>query len=168
MKPHSSVPIETPLGTMLAVLAADGALVAIDFDASVSRYRELPPAPERAAPVVAALARWFAGELRTFDLALAPAGTPFQQRVWAELVRIPYGTTISYAELARRIGAPQAVRAVGRANGANPIPIVVPCHRVIGADGTLTGYAGGLEKKRALLALGARHAGHPEQLALLG
>jgi methylated-DNA-[protein]-cysteine S-methyltransferase len=118
--------------------------------------------------VVAALARWFAGELRTFDLALAPAGTPFQQRVWAELVRIPYGTTISYAELARRIGAPQAVRAVGRANGANPIPIVVPCHRVIGADGTLTGYAGGLEKKRALLALEARHAGHPEQLALLG
>jgi methylated-DNA-[protein]-cysteine S-methyltransferase len=166
MKPHSSAPVTTPLGKMLAVLAADGALVAIDFDASVSGHRELPPAPERAGPVIAALERWFAGELRTFDLALAPEGTPFQQRVWAELVRIPYGTTISYAELARRVGAPKAMRAVGRANGANPIPIVVPCHRVIGADGTLTGYAGGLERKRFLLALEARHAGKPAQLAL--
>jgi methylated-DNA-[protein]-cysteine S-methyltransferase len=166
MKPHSSVPIETPLGTLLAVLAADGALVAIDFDATVSRWRELPPAPGHAGPVLAALTRWFAGELRTFDLALAPSGTSFQQRVWAELVRIPYGTTTSYAELARRVGDPKAVRAVGRANGANPIPIVVPCHRVIGADGTLTGYAGGLERKRFLLALEARHAGKPAQLAL--
>jgi methylated-DNA-[protein]-cysteine S-methyltransferase len=167
MKPSSAASIDTPLGTLLAALDADGALVALDLDASVSRHRELPQDPERARPVLAQLARWFAGELRAFDLALAPAGTPFQRRVWAELVRIPYGTTISYAELARRIGAPKAVRAVGRANGANPIAIVVPCHRVIGADGTLTGYAGGLDRKRALLALEARHAGHPAQLALL-
>ena len=99
------------------------------------------------------LRAYFAGELRQFDLPLEPAGTPFQQRVWTELLRIPYGETRSYMEVARSIGAPAAVRAVGAANGANPLPIVVPCHRVIGAGGKLVGYGGGLPLKRRLLAL---------------
>ena len=95
---------------------------------------------------------YFAGELRDFELPLAAGGTPFQQRVWRALCDIPYGETISYGELARRIGQPKASRAVGLANGQNPIAIVVPCHRVIGANGSLTGYGGGLERKRWLLA----------------
>ena len=99
------------------------------------------------------LRSYFAGELRRFDLPLAMAGTPFQQRVWNELVKIPYGETRSYAEVAHAIGASSAVRAVGAANGANPIPIVVPCHRVIGASGKLVGYGGGIPLKRRLLAL---------------
>jgi methylated-DNA-[protein]-cysteine S-methyltransferase len=100
----------------------------------------------------ARLQAYFAGELRDFELPLAAAGTPFQQSVWRALCDIPYGETISYGELARRIGQPKAARAVGLANGQNPIAIVVPCHRVIGADGSLTGYGGGLERKRWLLA----------------
>jgi methylated-DNA-[protein]-cysteine S-methyltransferase len=103
------------------------------------------------APVREQLAEYFAGERQQFDLPLKLAGTPFQLQVWQELMRIPYGATISYAALAERIGRPSASRAVGRANGCNPISILVPCHRVIGADGTLTGYAGGIEKKRWLL-----------------
>jgi methylated-DNA-[protein]-cysteine S-methyltransferase len=101
------------------------------------------------------LAEYFAGERTQFDLPLAAAGTPFQRRVWAELRAIPYGQTASYGELARRIGSPTASRAVGMANGRNPISIFVPCHRVIGAGGTLTGYAGGVERKRYLLDLEA-------------
>ena len=100
----------------------------------------------------AQLAAYFEGELQDFDLPLAAQGTEFQQRVWKALREIPYGVTISYGELARRIGQPQAARAVGLANGQNPIAIVVPCHRVIGADGSLTGYGGGLARKRWLLA----------------
>lgn len=99
------------------------------------------------------LKAYFAGRLRTFTLAVDPAGTPFQTRVWTALRDIPYGDTISYGEVARRIGDPKAVRAVGLANGANPVSIVIPCHRVIGANGTLVGYGGGLPTKRALLAL---------------
>lgn len=98
------------------------------------------------------LAEYFAGERREFDLPLEMHGTDFQKTVWAELTRIPFGTTISYGELAQRIGNPKASRAVGLANGRNPISIVVPCHRVIGANGSLTGYGGGLERKKALLA----------------
>src|SRR5262245_57068248 len=97
------------------------------------------------------LAAYFAGDLREFNLPLAPRGTEFQKKVWRELCRIPYGETISYGELARRIGQPGASRAVGLANGRNPIGIIVPCHRVIGADGTLTGYGGGLDRKKWLL-----------------
>jgi methylated-DNA-[protein]-cysteine S-methyltransferase len=96
---------------------------------------------------------YWAGERTEFDLSLAPAGTEFQRRCWAELCRIPYGETISYGQLAQRIGNPKAVRAVGLANGANPIAIVIPCHRVIGSNGSLTGYGGGLEIKQKLLAL---------------
>lgn len=111
------------------------------------------PAPLAAA--AAQLAEYFAGERTSFDVPLAPHGTPFQLRVWRALREIPYGTTWSYGELARRIGKPSAVRAVGLANGRNPIPIIVPCHRVIGADGSLTGYGGGLDRKRYLLGLEA-------------
>ncbi len=101
---------------------------------------------------------YFAGELRAFDVALDLQGTPFQLRVWQALLDIPYGETISYGEQARRIGNPQAMRAVGLANGRNPISIVVPCHRVIGKNGSLTGYGGGLDRKRFLLDLEKRPA----------
>jgi methylated-DNA-[protein]-cysteine S-methyltransferase len=103
--------------------------------------------------VMGQLDEYFAGSRATFDLALAPAGTPFQQRVWAELARIPAGTTVTYGELARRAGRPGAARAVGAAVGRNPVSIVVPCHRVVGSDGALTGYAGGIARKAFLLAL---------------
>ena len=96
---------------------------------------------------------YFAGQRKTFDLPLSPRGTEFQRRVWDALSSIPYGMTISYGELARRIGDPNASRAVGLANGSNPISIIVPCHRVIGANGKLTGYGGGIERKKALLKL---------------
>lgn len=97
------------------------------------------------------LDEYFSGERRAFELPLAPQGTPFQQRVWTELQKIPYGVTISYGELATRLGDAKAARAVGLANGRNPISIVVPCHRVIGTNGALTGYGGGIENKRWLL-----------------
>lgn len=99
------------------------------------------------------LSEYFSGGRTAFDLSLAPAGTDFQRRVWAELRRVPWGERISYGELARRIDAPDAVRAVGAANGKNPIAIIIPCHRIIGADGSLTGYAGGIHRKRRLLDL---------------
>jgi methylated-DNA-[protein]-cysteine S-methyltransferase len=101
---------------------------------------------------------YFVGDLQTFDLPLDLIGTEFQKRVWNALVTIPYGETRSYTEIAARIGAPRAVRAVGAANGRNPIPIVVPCHRVIGASGNLVGFGGGLAWKRLLLDLEAKHA----------
>ena len=97
------------------------------------------------------LRAYFAGELTEFDLPIATGGAPFQQCVWAELRKIPYGSTISYGELARRIGNPKASRAVGAANGNNPISIIIPCHRVIGSNGKLTGYGGGIERKKFLL-----------------
>lgn len=99
------------------------------------------------------LMAYFRGELRSFDLALAPTGSPFQMRVWDVLRSIPHGHAISYGELAARSGSPKAFRAVGGANGRNPIPILIPCHRVVAADGTLGGFSSGVERKRALLAL---------------
>jgi methylated-DNA-[protein]-cysteine S-methyltransferase len=99
------------------------------------------------------LEEYFSGNRKQFDLPLAPQGTPFQQEVWHTLATIPYGETISYAQLAQRIGKPTAMRAVGAANGRNPLPIVLPCHRVIGADGSLTGFGGGLPTKQFLLEL---------------
>lgn len=112
--------------------------------------------------VFAQLRAYFAGELIRFDLPLRFGGTSFQNTVWAGLCDIPYGETISYSELARRIGRPTASRAVGAANGANPLPIVVPCHRVVGADGSLTGFGGGVETKRYLLRHERRIAGVPQ------
>jgi methylated-DNA-[protein]-cysteine S-methyltransferase len=105
------------------------------------------------AETIRQLDAYFAGELSTFDLPLAPQGTPFQRAVWQALQQIPYGTTTSYGALAHTIGKPKAVRAVGAANGANPIPIIIPCHRVIGSNGKLTGFGGGLETKARLLNL---------------
>lgn len=151
--------VESPIGALC--LTSDGeSLVGIDMldpddeprprnTAGVALVRD--PFPFRAAREQ--FAAYFAGDLSRFDLPLAPHGTDFQMRVWRGLLSIPYGQTISYAELARRIGNPRAVRAVGAANGRNPLPIVVPCHRVIGADGTLTGYGGGLNRKSTLLEL---------------
>jgi methylated-DNA-[protein]-cysteine S-methyltransferase len=110
------------------------------------------------------LGRYFAGELADFDVPLAPEGTEFQRRVWSELCRIPFGETISYGELARRVDRPGSARAVGHANGRNPISIIVPCHRVIGGNGKLTGYGGGLPRKAWLLDHEARFG--PGQLAL--
>jgi len=125
------------------------------------------------ADVMAQLDEYFAGERQAFDLSLDLAGTELQLSVWSELRRIPYGTTISYSELARRVGRPDVVRAVGAAVGQTPVPIVVPCHRVIGKDGSLTGYGGGLHRKQALLELEHESIGAPRaawafrQLALL-
>jgi methylated-DNA-[protein]-cysteine S-methyltransferase len=149
--------IDSPVGRLL--LAGDGeSLIQVCFQsgprplAPHGRWRA-DPAPFRAA--VAQLEEYFAGKRRSFELPLAPRGTEFQRRVWRALIEIPYARTESYGELARRIGKPSASRAVGLANGANPLPIIVPCHRVIGADGSLTGFGGGLPIKRKLLALEA-------------
>jgi methylated-DNA-[protein]-cysteine S-methyltransferase len=145
----------SPVGRLL--LAGDGEhLIHVHFQSAPRPLRPADSWIADAAPFRAAigqLAEYFAGERRRFELSLAPRGTEFQRRVWRALTEIPYGETISYGELARRIGNPNASRAVGLANGANPLPIVVPCHRVIGADGSLTGFGGGLPIKRKLLAL---------------
>ncbi len=114
------------------------------------------------------LQAYFQGERTDFDLPLEPLGTQFQQEVWSALRSIPFGRTTSYGEVARRLGKPKATRAVGAANGRNPLPIVIPCHRVIGADGSLTGFGGGIGRKRELLELEQRHFGrHGVQMPLL-
>ncbi|MCC3763275.1 methylated-DNA--[protein]-cysteine S-methyltransferase [Glycomyces sp. TRM65418] len=153
---HSSarhLTMESPLGR-LAVAAVDEGLTYVHM--GVEEVEETW-GPEEPTPVLEAavdqLSAYFAGDLKEFDLPLAPVGTAFQRRVWAELAKIPYGETCSYLEVAERIGDRKAVRAVGLANGRNPIAIVVPCHRVIGANGRLTGYAGGLWRKERLLSL---------------
>jgi methylated-DNA-[protein]-cysteine S-methyltransferase len=174
-----------PTALVLAVTCG-GSLVRLDQLPAGPGYPE--PLPLRAAEILARyhpgarrdpeapplpalrrqLAEYFAGRRRLFELPLAPAGTDFERRVWQELTAIPYGETRSYAEVAAAIGRPTACRAVGRANGRNPISIVIPCHRVIGSDGSLTGYGGGLPIKRFLLHLeGAEEApAEPPQLAL--
>lgn len=137
---------------MAAVVDEGGALRQLSF--LRGRDRIDPSAvldPHRGAQVKRQLSEYFQGRRKVFDLELAPAGTPFQQDVWRALVEIPYGECASYSDIARRIGRRDAVRAVGAANGANPISIVIPCHRVIGRDGSLTGYGGGLPLKRWLL-----------------
>lgn len=139
--------IKTPIGP-LTLQADEVAVTAIRFGAGGAQ--DASPLLDAAE---AQLREYFAGARRTFDLPLAPHGTAFQQRVWAALRAIPYGETRTYGELAAAIGSPNASRAVGMANHRNPIPIIIPCHRVIGANGTLTGYAGGLEIKQKLLAL---------------
>lgn len=145
----------SPIGPLLLVADAAGLRQIVfakndkpaepspDWQQDSSAFREL----------TRQLKAYFAGKLESFDLALAPEGTPFQQKVWTELCQIPYGETISYGELAGRIGNPKGSRAVGLANGSNPIPIIIPCHRVIGSNGKLTGYGGGIHIKEKLLAL---------------
>jgi len=155
--------IESPVGKLL--LAADGqGLRQVSFESSKRAASVRPDWREDQASfseVVRQLQAYFHGELKAFEIPLAPEGTEFQLLVWNSLRRIPYGQTISYAQLAQNIGNPKAVRAVGLANGCNPIPIIIPCHRVIGSDGSLTGFGGGLPNKKKLLALESR------QLSLL-
>lgn len=148
--------LASPLGPVV-LTATDGALTSVQIGA------EQPSEPARRDAHALAVPRqeleeYFAGERTRFTLALNPAGTAFRRQVWEALRAVPYGTTASYRDIAERIGNPKAVRAVGLANGANPIPIVIPCHRVIGADGSLTGYSGGLDRKRWLLRHEASHA----------
>lgn len=144
--------VDSPIGELL--LTGDGhALTGIrmaPFGAPEHGWRHDPGAFTAAAEQLHA---YFAGELREFDLPLAPSGTAFQRRVWRELTAIPYGRTTTYGAIATALGNATGSRAVGMANGRNPIPIAVPCHRVIGSDGSLTGYGGGLPRKRHLLAL---------------
>jgi methylated-DNA-[protein]-cysteine S-methyltransferase len=153
--------IDSPVGT-LTLVATGGVLSGL----YMFQQRHRPPAEIFGEPDAALfteparqLHAYFAGELIDFDLPLALAGTPFQRRVWTALRDIPYGQTISYGQLADRIGQPTAARAVGLANGKNPIGIIVPCHRVVGSTGALTGYGGGLERKQHLLAFERRVSG---------
>jgi methylated-DNA-[protein]-cysteine S-methyltransferase len=158
--------IDSPVGPL--VLTSDGtSLTRLLFDAEPDAAWSTEPCEvlERA---VTQLREYFAGDRTAFDLPLDPAGTPFQKATWLALREIPYAQTINYGQLAARVGNPHASRAVGLANGRNPISIVVPCHRVIGANGSLTGYGGGLDRKRTLLDLERRVAGAEEpQLSLL-
>jgi methylated-DNA-[protein]-cysteine S-methyltransferase len=156
--------IDTPIGEMLAVADHDGNLRAIDWtdhEPRLHRFLRLHYGEGRfnveqvrdLNGVTSAIHRYFAGELKVIDtLPVQTAGTLFQREVWRALREIPCGSTVSYGKLAQQIGRPAAIRAVGLANGSNPIGVVVPCHRVIGADGSLTGYGGGIERKRWLLA----------------
>ena len=139
--------VATPLGPLQ--LVSDGsALVGAAFDAPPE-----PDAPDGVLRAAAELAAYFDGEPTPFTVPVRPEGTPFQRRVWAALTEIPHGRTVGYGALAARLGEPGAAQAVGAANGRNPVAVVVPCHRVVGADGALVGYAGGLARKRALLDL---------------
>ncbi len=162
--------IATPLGAMLAGATEDG-ICLLEFIDSDRIERQLRRVQKlfRAELITGTnphlnalsiqLEQYFAGSRKEFDLVVVALGTPFQQAVWKELVKIPYGKTISYKEEAERIGRPTAVRAVARANGANPISIVIPCHRVIGKNGKLVGYGGGLGRKQWLLDLERKHVG---------
>jgi methylated-DNA-[protein]-cysteine S-methyltransferase len=154
-EPTTQLCVETPIGGLVVsgndefvtevLLAVPGRRVTVSVDRSGLRGPVLDAARQ--------LDEYFERKRTEFDLPLALSGTEFQERVWLTLAEIPYGETISYAELARWVGRPQAFRAVGQANGANPIPVILPCHRVIAADGTIGGYGGGLPVKRQLLAL---------------
>jgi methylated-DNA-[protein]-cysteine S-methyltransferase len=165
---------DSPIGR-LSIALDDGALCALSigddhgsFARSIGRHGCVVDAPgtDIAAPVLDALARYFDGDVTAVDdLDVRAIGSAFQRRVWAALREIPVGTTASYVQIAREIGAPNASRAVGRANATNPVALVVPCHRVVRADGTLGGYAGGLERKRWLLEHERRHAGPPSEHA---
>ncbi len=152
--------LDTPIGRLKLFADEHGALVQVNLPHARKPMADPGPnrhEPARLAAILDQFRAYFAGTRQSFDLRLEPRGTAFQRQVWDGLTRIDYGRTESYGDLARRIGRPRAVRAVGAANGANPLSIVVPCHRVIGADGSLTGYGGGLEAKRWLLAHEQRH-----------
>ena len=158
--------MDSPCGPLLLVVDDEGAVVRIEFgngresQKTVLKMRaagiDVIEDAGRTAGLRRQLEEYFAGERQEFDLRLAPEGTPFELSVWDALKRIPFGETRSYGEIAQAIGRPGSARAVGRANGANPIPIVVPCHRVIGADGSLTGFGGGLDAKSRLLEIEGR------------
>lgn len=146
-------PLATPLGDLGAAFDAEGRLVQL-----IRFHGPLPPPPGGPAPrslpyLKRQLEGYFSGNLRDFNIPMVAEGTDFQRRVWKELLAIPYGQAISYLELARRLGDEKCIRAAARANGANPISILIPCHRVIGSDGSLVGYGGGLDMKEFLLRL---------------
>ena len=156
--------LTTPIGDLAVAVNEESCLLRLeflggssfqDFAESMHRMSDASPAVDssRCAAVRRQLEEYFAGDRRAFDIELRPEGTAFQRRVWEELTRIPYGATRCYREIAEAIGSPTAFRAVGQANHRNPIPILIPCHRVVGADGSLTGFGGGLPVKRALLEL---------------
>ena len=149
--------VDTPLGRLRLTAVRDG-LTGIAFDGDRYAPPKIPSwVQDPAFPVLrraaAQLATYFAGKRQSFQLPLVPTGTSFQRAVWDAIATVPAGETISYAELARRAGHPGSARAAGAATGRNPLAIVIPCHRIVGSDGSLTGYAGGLDRKRALLAL---------------
>jgi len=149
--------IRTPLGTVIAI-AAGGALTGIHFEGGkhvppVSAEWREDPYHEPLRRCAEQLADYFEGKRQCFDLPVAPKGTPFQQRVWREIAKVRYGETITYSQLAARAGAPGSARAAGAATGRNPLSILVPCHRIVATDGSLTGYAGGLARKEKLLEL---------------
>jgi methylated-DNA-[protein]-cysteine S-methyltransferase len=148
--------LETPVGTIQIAVNDDGVLVEILLPNRKPRVTSLESPAAAAQGMHAAreqLREYFLGTRRVFDLAIEAAGSPFEQQVWTRLLTVPYGVTTSYGAIADDLGLINGARAVGRANGSNPIPIVIPCHRVIGSDGDLTGYGGGLPLKRALLEL---------------
>lgn len=155
--------LETPIGDLLLAGDEDGLSLVSFPEGSMRRdpepewiYSEKP-----FAEAARQLTDYFAGSLKAFDLSLKPTGTEFQLAVLDELQKIPYGTTTSYGDIAERIGRPKAVRAVGAANGRNPLPIIIPCHRVVGSSGDLTGFGGGLPTKKALLRLEMEHSQFP-------
>jgi len=151
--------IQSPIGN-LRICADDGHILAVEFG-SKGQYSNSTPLTEKCAIQLDA---YFNNELEEFDLPLDPQGTAFQKKIWDSLLAISYGTCTSYGEIAKQLGDPGASRAVGTANGANPIPIIIPCHRVIGQSGKLVGYAGGLKIKKWLL----EHEGYYKQLDLFG
>ncbi len=147
-----STVLPSPLGDLIAE-TTDRGICRLEFASRAAKRPASAGEHPHLKKLRAELARYFTGDLREFTVPLDPQATPFRERVWKQLRRIPYGAAISYSELARRIGNPKASRAVGGANGANPICIVVPCHRVVAADGSLGGYTAGLRRKERLLAL---------------
>jgi methylated-DNA-[protein]-cysteine S-methyltransferase len=155
---------DSPCGRML--LVADGDALCGAYFVGQKHFKDIDPAWRRepqAGVIVRAkrqLDEYFQGRRKVFDIPLAASGTPFQRAVWRAIAGVPFGETISYTELARRAGRPGSARAAGAATGRNPVGVIVPCHRIVGADGSLTGYAGGVDKKRTLLALEAGSAGH--------
>lgn len=146
--------LDTVVGRLL--LTGNKKLEGLHFPEGKTRMepkKDWMESPEKFTEVIRQLKTYFAGKQKKFDLELNPMGTDFQKKVWEQLVKIPYGQTISYGELAKRVGNPKASRAVGMANGKNPISIIIPCHRVIGKNGSLTGFGGGIDVKRFLLDL---------------
>jgi methylated-DNA-[protein]-cysteine S-methyltransferase len=164
---------ESPLGP-LTLIGGPAGLAGVRFPGKGPALREADHDPDALADAAHQLEEYFTGRRRSFELRLDLRGTPFQRAVWDQLQALPYGTTVSYGELARRIERPDRVRAVGGAVGRTPVPIIVPCHRVIGSDGSLTGYGGGIHRKAALLSLessvaaggGPEPAWHFRQLAM--
>ncbi|HUO91535.1 MAG TPA: methylated-DNA--[protein]-cysteine S-methyltransferase [Rhizomicrobium sp.] len=154
-------PVETRFGLMGAWVDARGRLTKLwlNLKRALKNELALPRDDKAVSHVVREIAEYAEGKRKDFTIDLAPEGTPFQRSVWGALLKIPYGTTTTYGAIANQLGLPNGARAVGYANGSNPIALIIPCHRVIGSNGSLTGYGGGLPLKRALLAFEAEHAG---------